>query len=131
MNNGKIYEVTRSTSGQIGVLIHEANSKDAKLLVHCKLHSPTGMETGYSGSGPADLAASILADYLGIDPKKVEQFYRHAFSMPEGMLETRVVKLHQPFKEHFIAPKHLEVGQSYLIAGPAIEQWISQQGAHQ
>jgi len=34
-------------------------------LRHIERHSPTGFEWGYSGSGPADLALSILADYLG------------------------------------------------------------------
>lgn len=30
-------------------------------------HSPTGFEWGYEGSGPAQLALAILADYLGND----------------------------------------------------------------
>ncbi len=34
----------------------------AKPLRHHVLHSPTGFEWGYGGSGPADLALAILAD---------------------------------------------------------------------
>jgi len=34
-------------------------------LRHIERHSPTGFEWGYGGSGPADLALSLLADYLG------------------------------------------------------------------
>lgn len=34
-------------------------------LRHYVRHSPTGMEWGYGGSGPADLARSILIDVLG------------------------------------------------------------------
>lgn len=34
-------------------------------LEHVVLHSPTGFSWGYGGSGPADLALSILADYTG------------------------------------------------------------------
>jgi hypothetical protein len=30
-------------------------------------HSPTGFEWGYGGSGPAQLALAILADYFGND----------------------------------------------------------------
>lgn len=30
-------------------------------------HSPAGFEWGYGGSGPAQLALAILADYLGDD----------------------------------------------------------------
>lgn len=45
-------------------------------------HSPTGMEFGYSGSGPADTALNILA--LATDGKQA-------------------LRLHQLFKDHFIA----------------------------
>lgn len=34
-------------------------------LVHRVRHSPTGMNWGYGGSGPADLALSILWDHTG------------------------------------------------------------------
>lgn len=34
-------------------------------LRHWVRHSPTGFEWGYGGSGPADLARSILAHHLG------------------------------------------------------------------
>lgn len=37
-------------------------------LEHRVYHSPTGMEWGYLGSGPADLARSILWDFLGKEP---------------------------------------------------------------
>jgi Family of unknown function (DUF6166) len=35
-------------------------------------HSPTGMEWGYGGSGPAQLALAILADYLQDDDRAIE-----------------------------------------------------------
>jgi len=35
------------------------------LLQHHAKHSPTGISWGYSGSGPADLARSLLIDHLG------------------------------------------------------------------
>lgn len=35
-------------------------------LRHIAYHSPDGFEFGYGGSGPADLARSILADCVGI-----------------------------------------------------------------
>lgn len=31
-------------------------------------HSPTGFEWGYLGSGPAELALSILTEHLGFEP---------------------------------------------------------------
>ena len=36
-------------------------------LHHIIRHSPTGMEWGYGGSGPGDLALSILTDLLGAE----------------------------------------------------------------
>lgn len=35
-------------------------------LPHVVRHSPTGFEWGYPGSGPADLALSIVCDVLGL-----------------------------------------------------------------
>ena len=34
-------------------------------------HSPTGFAWGYSGSGPAQLALAILADFLGNDDQAI------------------------------------------------------------
>lgn len=36
-------------------------------LRHVVRHSPTGLEFGYGGSGPADLALSILTDAVGAE----------------------------------------------------------------
>lgn len=35
-------------------------------------HSPTGLEWGYSGSGPAQLSLAILAHHFGEPPRKEE-----------------------------------------------------------
>jgi len=40
-------------------------------LRHRVRHSPTGFEWGYLGSGPADLALSILWNYLGKEPSRI------------------------------------------------------------
>lgn len=50
------------------VVVADGVSRRLKRLVH---HSPTGLEWGYAGSGPADLARSLLADFLGFDPHPV------------------------------------------------------------
>jgi hypothetical protein len=39
------------------------DGKAIRLLEHIVKHSPTGMGWGYLGSGPSDLALSILTDY--------------------------------------------------------------------
>ena len=43
---------------------------DGKPLRDHVYHSPDGFNWGYGGSGPADLARSILWDYLGVKPTK-------------------------------------------------------------
>ena len=42
------------------------------VLPHHVLHSPDGFEWGYSGSGPADLARSLLWDVLGVAPETAQ-----------------------------------------------------------
>lgn len=46
-------------------------------LCHIVRHSPTGIEWGYGGSGPADLALSILTDAVarGIVPPEALDYY--------------------------------------------------------
>lgn len=128
----KTYEVTRSTSGQVGVLIHHETEavRNSTLLKHCNLHSPDGFETGYGGSGPSDLAASILADHFSVDPKLVEGTYRSSLSQPRQIGKTiamKVITLHQPFKWAFIAGQKLVPGQSYNITTEQINRWLESQ----
>jgi hypothetical protein len=68
------------------------------------LHSPTGFEWGYAGSGPADLALNILLRF--VDRPRAEE-------------------LHQAFKERFLAPLPEAGG---IIARELIEEWIDKEG---
>lgn len=72
------------------------------IVTHIVHHSPTGIEWGYGGSGPADLALSLLCD-LGL-PKRV------------------ALRLHQCFKADVVA--HLDRA-CWTLSGQAIAQWIS------
>jgi hypothetical protein len=63
-------------------------------------HSPTGFEWGYPGSGPAQLALAILADFLGAD--------------------TRAIALHQEFKWDHISQI---AGDEFAISGDVLECW--------
>ena len=52
-------------------------------LRHHVRHSPTGFEWGYEGSGPADLARSLLAHHLGDivpHPRVYQEFKRRAIA---------------------------------------------------
>ena len=46
-------------------LVRSPESTAIGLDQHIVRHSPTGIEWGYGGSGPADLALSILTQYAG------------------------------------------------------------------
>lgn len=64
-------------------------------------HSPSGFEWGYGGSGPAQTALAILADYIKNDD--------------------RAVMLHQKFKWDFIArAPH----KGFSITGQQIKSWL-------
>lgn len=67
---------------------------DGRPLHHEVFHSPTGFEMGYGGSGPADLALSILADLL--DDRRI---------MRRGDAQGRSLALHcyQEIKGRLIA----------------------------
>jgi hypothetical protein len=44
-------------------------------------HSPTGFEWGYCGSGPAQLALAILADYLVNDEQALDFYQRFKWAV--------------------------------------------------
>lgn len=106
---------------------------------HIKCHSPTGYECGYAGSGPADLALSVLAALIPAISEEEEQAqeeltgedWDRAMADPTrwptnvGPERTRVsylaYRLHQQFKEDFIVRMPKEGG---FIAIADIQAWI-------
>lgn len=78
--NPDIYEVVvgglRSV-GLVKVLSREVEKKVYSLSnmpKHIIRHSPTGMSWGYGGSGPSDLALSLLTEVIGLE--KAEKCYQ-------------------------------------------------------
>jgi len=55
------------------VLVRDADGA-CQPLAHVVRHSPTGFEWGYGGSGPADLALSILTHWFGAET--ADAFYQ-------------------------------------------------------
>lgn len=98
-------------------------------LEHHVRHSPGGMEWGYAGSGPAELARCILIDYFGpeavcaeceggwIESAEGRERCWHCagevFSLPVS---------YQEFKFEFIAS--LAQGSDWEISAGEIEQWV-------
>jgi hypothetical protein len=67
-------------------------------------HSPTGIEYGYGGSGPADMALTILAHFYELDPVKLAKQIRTVGIGHEwDESERRAVRWHQEFKWKHVA----------------------------
>ncbi len=123
----KTYTVIRSTSGQVGCVVSDPTGPlaGARLLPHCAYHSQTGFETGYSGSGPADLALSILADHFHATPEQIEHVARHGFLGKSHGAE-KALLFHQSVKFRFIACAELKPGESYVVTAGDIDAYIEE-----
>ncbi len=94
------YDVRREADG-----VHVY--RNGRKVRHVVAHSPTGLETGYAGSGPADLALSVVCDYLKLDVRDLD-----------GDLEPpakRAWRAHHHLKWDVIANSQIQVGESYPI----------------
>lgn len=60
-----VYHGRRDANGVSTVVRETAAGVNLGPLRHIVRHSPTGMEWGFLGAGPADLARSVLLDALG------------------------------------------------------------------
>ena len=76
-------------------------------LPHVEVHSPTGFEYGYAGSGPADLALSICCYFV---PAR----YAHAY--------------YQDFKRDFIVQ---ETGTQWGISAKGFYEWFKKEAQHE
>jgi hypothetical protein len=66
------YEGYRTKAGPIVTV--NGDLLDLRLDLHN--HSPDGLEWGYGGSGPSQLALAILADHLGNDEQALNLYQR-------------------------------------------------------
>jgi len=78
--------------------------------------SPTGFGWGYGGSGPADLALSILCDVLGERPSEKQIYHGRFKAYPH----------HQDFKREFVA--RWEYGGGFEIDSDTIAGWLRKRG---
>jgi hypothetical protein len=133
----KTYEITRRLDGDVVCDVQDLRTGRSYPLPHIIHHSPTGFECGYPGSGPADLALSILADLLGAGFAAMQArihgmtdeatLYSMAGEYPltgEYRRADEAVRHYQDFKMQFIAPLCLEPGQSHHIDEAAIKEWL-------
>lgn len=111
----------RSEDTQNGVVV----TVNGQPLHHVVCHSPTGFEWGYHGSGPADLALSILHDYLFRAGMALR-----VQSMPEAIpgrkLRERLADmLHQSFKADVVAQLPHE---GWRLTGAEVASWLGRAG---
>jgi hypothetical protein len=94
------------------------DGKRARPLRHIVVHSPTGLSWGYGGSGPTDLAISLLADYFGERPSRVQK------AMRLFVHQSRAVDLAHLFVEDFVS----EWGEAWELPASRIGQWLVDRG---
>jgi len=104
----------------VSVVVYEESQKPYKLR-HMIVHSPSDMSWGFNGSGPADLALSVLADYLG-EAAAIPAHERYDHAIANQIGETGAWLLHQEFKRDVVAP--LPQDRNVTIDGRAIEAWL-------
>jgi hypothetical protein len=111
----KIYR--GEADGKVKVILPSGKSRP---LRHVVLHSPTGFgrkrSDGYGGSGPADLALSILCDVLGERPTEKQIYHGRFKAYPH----------HQDFKREFIT--RWEYGGGFEIDSDTIVSWLRKRG---
>ncbi len=77
----RIYIGERTRDGAVHVVVEQDGA--ARPLASASRHRPDRFDYGYDGSAPADLARSILEDYLGYAPKwRVYRAFLHQFIVP-------------------------------------------------
>jgi hypothetical protein len=100
------YDAKQNESEVGGIECHiVAEDGSFEVLSNLGYHSPDGFQIGYGGSGPADLAYSIVMDYL-LRSRKCDA------QNVAGKTEF----LHQDFKRDFVAvaKEHLQINSDYI-----------------
>lgn len=111
-----VYRCKRHGAGPCRVMVDEIDKDNtvlmSEVLDHRICHSPTGLQWGYGGSGPADLALSILKNY----------FLRQ--SIPADRADKLALKYYQKYKWDVIA----KVEGDLRITQTEIEGWFKGKG---
>lgn len=132
----KVYVITRTLGGIVNCSFYHVNGgkpvSPLQRLRHVELHSPTGFECGYGGSGPADLAASILADFFSVTAqtvvrtwkKPIGRLSRSATRNKRAADAEKVIHLYQAFKFDVISKMQIERGGRLELIADEIVKWL-------
>ena len=90
----KYYKGSRLGGSPFVFICFDDDTFETTSLRHICRHSPDGFEWGYGGSGPADLALSILCDAVGKEDANkfymdfkwdfISKFPKESFRISEG-----------------------------------------------
>lgn len=72
----RLYQGVRTTEGAAVLVWEDGRAALLPQRQDLRNHSPTGLEWGYGGSGPAQCALAILADALGDDASALALYQR-------------------------------------------------------
>lgn len=85
----KRYEGVRTPAGAVVVRVDAAGRvRPLPARLDLRSHSPSGLEWGYGGSGPAQLALAILADAVGSEAAQ-ECYQKFKFEAVAGLAQDR------------------------------------------
>ncbi len=119
---GKTYTGTRSSNGVVvEVVMNHKGKVHKRKLKHVAYHSPAGLEWGYHGSGPADLALSVLVNYFNEHSPKEGWMVRKRFD--HWAEHSQAWKHHQSFKRYFVA--YFDY-QRWELTDTQIEKWLDE-----
>lgn len=100
----------------VEVTVIDGITGKAEPLKHRSHHSPTGFEWGYLGSGPADLARSILWDYFKEEPPGniYMKFANQVVSKWEDIWEIKEIAVFAWFIKEFPNIAYPEINEETL-----------------
>jgi len=119
------YSDQGDATGPVSLVVYEEGQEPYKLR-HMIVHSPNGLSWGYKGSGAADLALSVLADYLD-EAAAIPAHERYDHAIAGAIQETGAWRLHQDFKRAFVVS--LPQDRNITIDGADIEAWLARRRA--
>ena len=125
MKRSEVHYHVRRLPTTVVVVASVPNTLEVCLVPHVVHHSPTGMEFGYAGSGPADLALSLLTFHLEADPQQVKTLLSGRGDNTVDLPAVRVVRLYQLFKDYALGGH----GDDALdLTGLGVDRWIEDAG---
>ena len=118
------YKVTKNSISCGPLTAYVVLEKDYNRVLSNKgSHSPDGFQMGYGGSGPSDLAYSILIDYFLREIEYNTNTYLETNCVELEEIKVKVETLYQQFKEDFIVGEN----ELLIIDSVTIEQWLKYQ----